>query len=35
MINLSPKELKAVAKIKGIKGSKSMPEDELLGFLNQ
>ena len=27
MINLSPKELKAVAKIRGIKGYKSMCED--------
>ena len=33
MINLSPKELKAVAKIRGIKGYKSIPEDELLGVL--
>ena len=33
MINLPPKELKEVAKIRGIKGYKSMPEDELLGVL--
>ena len=33
MINLSPKELKAVAKIRGIKGFKSMSKDELLGVL--
>ena len=30
MLNLSPKELKAVAKIRGIKGYKSLSEDELL-----
>ena len=33
MINLSPKELKAVAKIRGIKSYKSMSEDELLAAL--
>ena len=33
MINLSTKELKAIAKIRGIKGYKSMSEDELLGVL--
>ena len=33
MLNLSTKELKAIAKIRGIKGCKSMPEDELLGAL--
>ena len=33
MINLSPKELKAVAKIRGIKDYKSMSEDELLSAL--
>ena len=30
MLNLSTKELKAIAKIRGIKGYKSMPEDKLL-----
>ena len=29
MLNLSPKELKAIAEIRGIKGCKSMSEDEL------
>ena len=33
MLNLSPKELKAVAKIRGIKGYKSLSEDELLTSL--
>ena len=33
MLNLSPKELKAIAKIRGIKGYKSMSEDELLSGL--
>ena len=30
MLNLSTKELKAIAKIRGIKGYKSMSEDRLL-----
>ena len=34
MLNLSTKELKAIAKIRGIKGHKSMSEDELLSDLN-
>ena len=33
MLDLSPKELKAIAKIKSIKGYKSMSENELLGAL--
>ena len=33
MLNLSPKELKAIAKIRGIKGYKSMPNDKLLSAL--
>ena len=33
MLNLSPKELKPVAKIRGIKGYKSMSESELLSVL--
>ena len=33
MLNLSPKELKTIAKIRGIKGYKSMSEDELLSAL--
>ena len=33
MLNLSPKELKAVAKIRGIRGHKSMSEDGLLSAL--
>ena len=34
MLNLWPKELKDIAKIRGIKGYKSMPEDELLSALS-
>ena len=33
MLNLSTKELKAIAKIRGIKGCKSMSENELLNAL--
>ena len=33
MLDLSTKELKAIAKIRGIKGYKSMSEDELLDVL--
>ena len=33
MLDLSTKELKAIAKIRGIKGYKSMSEDELLDAL--
>ena len=33
MLNLSTKELKAIAKIRGIKCYKSMSEDDLLGAL--
>ena len=33
MLDLSPKESKAIAKIRSIKGYKSMSEDELLGAL--
>ena len=34
MLDLSTKECKAIAKIRGIKGYKSMSEDELLSALN-
>ena len=34
MLDLSTKELKAIARIRGIKGYKSMSEDELLSVLN-
>ena len=33
MLNLPPKELKAIAKLRGIKGYKSMSENELLSAL--
>ena len=33
MLNLSTKELKAIAQIRGFKGYKSMSEDELLSAL--
>ena len=33
MLNLSTKELKAIGKTRGIKGYKSMSEDELLSAL--
>ena len=34
MLNLSPKELKVIAKMRGIKGHKSISEDEKLSVLN-
>ena len=34
MINLSTKELKAIVKVRGTKGYKSMSEDELLSACN-
>ena len=34
MLNLSLKESKVIAKMRGIKGHKAMPEDELLSALN-
>ena len=33
MINLSPKQLKVIAKMRGIKGYKSMSEDRLLSAI--
>ena len=33
MLNLSPKKLKAIAKIRGTRDHKSMSEDELLSAL--
>ena len=33
MLNLSPKELKVIARMRRIKGYKSMSEDELLSAL--
>ena len=33
MLNLSPKELKVIAKIRGIKGYKSMTDDRLLSAI--
>ena len=33
MLTLSPKELKAIAKIRGIKGYKSLSDNELLSAL--
>ena len=33
MLNLPPEELKAIAKIRGIKGYESMPENKLLSAL--
>ena len=33
MLNLSPKALKAISKIRGIKGYKSISEDRLLSAL--
>ena len=34
MLNLSLKELKVIAKMRGIKGYKRMSEDEILSALN-
>ena len=34
MLNLSQKELRVITKMRGIKGYKSMSEDELLSALN-
>ena len=34
MLNLSLNELKLIAKVRGIKGYKSMSEDRVLSYLN-
>ena len=35
MVNLSLNELKAIAKLRGVKGFKSMSEERLLNVLNE
>ena len=35
MLNLSPKELKVIAKMRGIKGYKGMSEDRLLSAIKE